>query len=144
MASILSISEFYKLKLNAPMLNNRWSWGAIKNDRSAVFLSVWQDEIKRDDPKDPNSSTWVDILWDELEWSSVNGGANARSERMTHIDLIKAGTPAFALVKIAKDLNKIPREMKEFNSEYLIEILNNFRIYKNNRLQVQLGKKVFL
>ncbi len=142
MASILSISEFYKLKLDAPMLNNRWSWGAIKKDRSAVFLSVWQDEIKRDDPRDPSSSTWVDVLWDEREWMSVNGGANARAERIEHINLIKEGTPAFALIKIAKDVKKMPREMKEFNSEYLIEILNNFRDDKNHRLQVQLGKQI--
>ncbi len=144
MGTILSLSEFYKLKLDAPMINNRWSWGAVKKDNSAVYLSVWQDEIRRDEPKNPDSSTWVDVLWDEDKWRSVNGGETARSERIDHINLIKSGTPAFALIKIAKDTNQIPREMKEFISEYLIEIINNFRTSSDGRVQVEIGKKVWI
>ena len=91
MASILSLTEFFEKKLAAPMVNNRWSWGAVKPDGSAVYLSVWQDEIKRDDPKDPKSPTWVDVLWDEKLWSEVSEASTARNERIKHIDLIKSG-----------------------------------------------------
>jgi len=144
MASILSLTEFFKVKLNAPMLNNRWSWGSIKLDGSAVILSIWQDEIKRDDPKDPLSPSWVDLLWDEAHWNEVNGSTLARDERIKHIDLIKSGTPGFGLIKVARDINAMPREMKEFNSDYLITLKNNFRTTSNGVLQIELGQKFSL
>ena len=141
MSSILSLTEFFAIKLDAPMLNNRWSWGAVRKDQSAVFLSVWQDEIRRDDPKDPKSSTWADLLWSEEVWSRVNGATMARDERLKHIELIKSGIPGFALVKIARDVSAMPRQMKEFNSEYLISIKNNFRTTEGGVLQVELGER---
>jgi len=144
MASILNLTEFFKIKLNAPMLNNRWSWGAIRDDQSAVYLSIWQDEIRRDIPKDPSSNTWADLLWSEEVWAQVNGATVARNERLKHIDLIKSGVPGFALIKIARDVKAMPREMKEFNSEYLISIMNNFRTTEDGVLQAQLGDKVLL
>jgi hypothetical protein len=142
MASILSLTEFFKVKLNAPMLNNRWSWGSIKSDGSAVILSVWQDEIKRDDPKDPLSPTWVDLLWDEVHWNEVNGGSLARDERIKHITLIKSGIPGFGLIKVARDIKAMPREMKEFNSDYLLTLKNNFRTTSSGVLQVEIGEKL--
>jgi len=141
MASILSLTEFFELKLNSPMINNRWSWGAVKPDGSAVYLSVWQDEIRRDDPKDPKSLVWADVLWDEALWNQVNGGSIARDERIKHIELIKTGVPGYALVKIAKDVKAMPREMKEFNSEYLICLKNNFRMTDKGVFQVELGQR---
>lgn len=144
MASILSLTEFFKIKLNAPMLNNRWSWGAIKADGTAVYLSVWQDEIKRDDPKDPNSPTWVDVLWNEKLWREINGATLARDERIQHIDQLKSGVKGYAVVKVAKDIKSMPREMKEFNSEYLINIKNNFRLTDTGSLQVELGSRELL
>jgi hypothetical protein len=142
MTSILSLTEFYKTRLNAPMLNNRWSWGAIKSDRSAIYLSVWQDEIKRDDPKDPKSPTWVDVLWSEEGWNEVNGASMARDERIRHIEDLKSGVPGFALIKVAKDIKIMPRAMKEFNSSYLIQIKNNFRHNSIGGLQAELGDRV--
>lgn len=142
MASILSLTEFFKIKLNSPMLNSRWSWGAVRLDQSAVFLSVWQDEIKRDDQRDPNSQTWVDLLWDENLWAEVNGTSMARDERVNHLNLIKSGIPGYALVKIARDPKAMPRQMKEFNSDYLIRIQNNFRVTESGVVQAQLGERV--
>jgi hypothetical protein len=141
MTSILSLTEFFEKKLDAPMVNNRWSWGAVKPDGSAVYLSIWQDEIKRDDPKDPKSPTWVNVLWDETLWSDVSEASTARNERIKHIELIKMGAPAYALIKIAKDITVIPREMKEFNADYLIVLKNNFRLTGAGILQAELGNR---
>ena len=142
MSSILSLTDFYKIKLKAPMLNKRWSWGAISEDNSKVYLSIWQDRIKRDIPKDPRSDTWADVLRSEEEWSESTDFALARNERVKHIELIRSGMFGFALVKTAKDVKAKPRVMKEFNSEYLIAIKNNFRMTDTGVLQVQLGDKV--
>lgn len=141
MPSSLSLTEFFKIKLNAPMLNNRWSWGAVRDDKSAVYLSIWQDEIKRDNPKDSKSTFWVNVLWSEEMWNEFNLSSLARNERVQHIDLIKSGIPGFGLVKIAKDTNARPREMREFNSEYLFSFKNNFRETETGILQVELGAK---
>lgn len=144
MSSVLSITEFFKIRLNAPLLNSRWSWGAVSADKSAVYLSVWQDEIHRDDPKDPHSPTWVYVLWGEQEWKDKNDGSLARDERVRHLELIKAGTPGYAVVKVAKDVSAMPRQMKEYNSRYLIALKNEFRTDQYGRTQVMLDSKVDL
>ena len=144
MSSILSLTDFYKIKLKSPMLKKRWSWGAVSEDKSAVYLSIWQDEIKRDIPKDPTSLTWTDVMWTEEKWAEFTDSTLARNERVKHVELIKSGVPGFALVTVAKDVKDKPRAMKEFNSEYLPSINNNFRMTENGALQVQLGDKVLL
>jgi len=49
---------------------------------------------------------------------------------------------AYALIKIAKDVTAIPRDMKEFNSEYLRIIKNNFFTDKDGRLIAELGDRL--
>jgi hypothetical protein len=132
MGSLLSLTEFFKIRLGAPLVTTRQSWGAYKLDQSAVYLAVWQDEIKRVD-----GVTWVSVLgWDDI------GSTFGREERIKHIDSIKDGMPAFALVKVAKDIKANPREMKEFNSDYVISIKNHFREPKGEMMQVELGERV--
>ena len=121
MSSILSISEFFKIRLNAPLVNTRWSWGALSEDKKKIYLSIWADEITVADGK-----TWVIILNNDLNTSP------AKQERIDHIDLIK----------IAKDVTAIPRDMKEFNSEYLRIIKNNFFTDKDGRLIAELGDRL--
>ena len=131
MSSILSISEFFKIRLNAPLVNTRWSWGALSEDKKKIYLSIWADEITVADGK-----TWVIILNNDLNTSP------AKQERIDHIDLIKNGLAAYALIKIAKDVTAIPRDMKEFNSEYLRIIKNNFFTDENGRLLAELGDRL--
>lgn len=142
MASILSITEFFKIKLAAPLLNSRWSWGAVRPDGSAVYLSIWQDEIKRDDPKDPLSPTWVNVLWEEKAWIDSGGTSMARDERVRHLDVIKSGVPGFGVIKAAKNIGQRPRQMKEFNSEYLVELKNEFRTSDEGHTLIRVGDKV--
>ena len=144
MASILSITEFFKIKLSAPLLNSRWSWGAVKSDGSGVYLSIWQDEIKRDDPKDPQSPTWVNVLWDEKAWIDSGGTSMARDERVRHLDLVKSGVPAYGVIKVAKNIGQRPRQMKEYNSEYLVELKNEFRMTDEGHMLIRVGNKVIL
>lgn len=131
MSSILSISEFFKIRLNAPLVNTRWSWGALSEDKKKIYLSIWADEITVADGK-----TWVIILNNDLKTSP------AKQERLDHIDLIKNGLSAYALIKIAKDVTAIPRDMKEFNSEYLRIIKNNFFTDENGRHLAELGDRL--
>jgi len=134
MGSLLSLTEFFKIRLEAPLATTRQSWGAYKSDKSAVYLAIWQDEIKRVD-----GVTWVNVLgWDDI------GSTFGREERIKHLDSIKAGMPGFALVKVAKDVKANPREMKEFNSDYVIAIKNNFRHPEGEMMQVELGERVLI
>jgi len=132
MGTLLSLTEFFKTRLGAPLTTTRQSWGAYKSDQSAVYLAVWQDEIKRVD-----GVTWVNVLgWDDI------GSTFGREERIKHLDSIKAGMPAFALIKVAKDVKANPREMKEFNSYYVIAIKNHFREPEGEMMQVELGERI--
>ena len=134
MGTLLSLTEFFKMRLGAPLATTRQSWGAYKSDQSAVYLAVWQDEIKRVD-----GVTWVNVLgWDDI------GSTFGREERIKHLDSIKAGMPAFALIKVAKDVKANPREMKEFNSDYVIAIKNHFRQPEGEMMQVELGERVLI
>jgi hypothetical protein len=134
MGSFLSLTEFFKIRLGAPLINTRQSWGAYKSDQSAVYLAVWQDEIKRVD-----GVTWVNVLG----WGDI-GSTFGREERIKHLDSIKEGMPAFALIKAAKDVKANPREMKEFNADYVIAIKNHFRQPEGEMMQVELGERVLI
>ena len=83
-------------------------------------------------------------MWTEEKWAEFTDSTLARYERAKHIELIKSSVPSFAPVKVAKDVKAKTRAMKDFNSEYLISIENNFRFTGSGVLQVQLGDKVLV
>jgi hypothetical protein len=41
----MTLSQLFE-QLGAPLANVRWSWGAVRESDSAVFLRVWQDECR--------------------------------------------------------------------------------------------------
>lgn len=102
-------------RLGAPLVNARWSWGAVRNSDGVVFLRVWQDEIKRIDgrlfmritdndyfPKhDPSNHGWL--------------------ERLRHIDSVRGGATSYMVMCIARDVKAIPREVQSFNRDEVFQ-----------------------
>jgi hypothetical protein len=43
----ISLSDLFSKKLKSPLLNARWSWGAI-NANNAVVLRVFQHEFEKE------------------------------------------------------------------------------------------------
>jgi hypothetical protein len=44
----VTLTEFFAY-LEAPLANQRWSWGAVRPSDGAVLLRVWQDEQRKMD-----------------------------------------------------------------------------------------------
>ena len=103
----MSLSELFAY-LGAPLANNRWSWGAIRNRDGAVFLRVWQDEWQKVDGRRAVRITDNQFFADAAD----NLGY---SERLRHIDLLRNGNPGFMIMCLANDLAANPRTIHSFN-----------------------------
>lgn len=85
--SRMGINAFFRDVLHAPVANARWSWGAVDERSRRVFLRLWR----------------MDIV--TLEGQRVirvlgrNGGNRPGwNERVRHIELIKSGHAAYAVM----------------------------------------------
>jgi hypothetical protein len=80
------INAFFQEVLHAPVLNARWSWGAVDERTRRVFLRVWSKEV---------------VNHEDATLYRVLGDASSRpgwSERKRHVELIKSGYAAFAVL----------------------------------------------
>lgn len=94
--------------LGAPLANVRWSWGAVRPSDSAVFLRVWQDEVKK-----INGKRFARVI-------SVFEGSNERlghAERVEQVARIRAGARSYMVMCLAKDAKASPREILSFNED---------------------------
>ncbi len=106
----MSISNLFE-RIGAPLANIRWSWGGVSPDE-VVFLRVWQNETKRRDGR----------LWAQLTHHQEFLG-NERDlgyqERNRHVNLILAGSACYLVMCEARDLQEVPRVIKNFNDREL-------------------------
>jgi hypothetical protein len=93
-------------ELGAPLQNQRWSWGGVKEIDKSVFLGVWQHGTKKIEGK---RYVWVS----DVEGADESLGAR---ERLKHIELITAGYTPYMVMCAAEDEEAHPRVMKDFNS----------------------------
>ncbi|MEP7187166.1 MAG: HNH endonuclease signature motif containing protein [Rhodanobacter sp.] len=83
----LRINAFFRDVLHAPVANVRWSWGAVDERTRRLFLRLWRTDIK----------TVLGIQQIRvLSNSQIN--RPGRSERARHLELIRSGYAAFAVV----------------------------------------------
>lgn len=85
--SQLRINAFFRDVLHAPVANDRWSWGSVDEARRCVFLRLWAEDVEQQKdfstirvlgPRQTNSNGW--------------------SERQRHLELVRAGYDAYAIV----------------------------------------------
>lgn len=84
--SDLRINAFFQDVLHAPVLNARWSWGSVDERTRRVFLRLWREEV---------------VNQGGAKLHRVLGDPSKRpgwSERARHVDLIKSGYAAFAIL----------------------------------------------
>lgn len=98
-------------RLGAPLVNARWSWGAVRDRDGVVFLRVWQDEIKRIDGRLFMRITANDYF---LNHDPANHGW---LERLRHIESVRGGATSYMVMCVAKHVNAIPREVQSFNRD---------------------------
>ena len=99
----MSITALFA-ELGAPLVNMRWSWGAVSEDLGRVYLRVWEDEIEDDD--------------DERYVNPLGWGDRAppgRRERERHVELIRQGAEPYCILCRAHDPKASPRRILSFN-----------------------------
>lgn len=81
------ISAFFRHVLHAPFVSSRWSWGAVDERKRRVFLRLWRLDIE-----ERAGTRWIRVLRltssERLGWK----------ERKRHLDLVRLGYAAFAVV----------------------------------------------
>ncbi|WP_440615259.1 hypothetical protein [Cysteiniphilum sp. 6C5] len=107
----MSLSKLFE-KIKAPLKNNRWSWGGIRND-GIVCLRIWQDEKEKLDDKRlffrlTNHQKYIDRQ-DDLGYK----------ERLKHIELILSGAEVYLIMCKAKDGDAVPRSIESYNKKDL-------------------------
>ena len=94
--------------VGAPLANSRWSWGAVRPVDGAVFLRVWQDEVRKSGKRYLARVTAIA----HFQGDECNLGF---AERMRHIELIRQGARSFMIMCEAKDVHASPRAIGKFN-----------------------------
>ena len=108
----MSPSAFFN-RLQAPLLNVQWSWGAVRPD-GIVILRVWGDQTQPIDGK-----RFVRLTHHSIFRGIANNGYN---ERIRHVAAIQAGADAYAVMCNAVDDLAEPREIRSFDDRTLIHL----------------------
>ena len=101
--------DFFAM-LCAPLVNPRWSWGAVRKSDGAVILRVWKD-----DSRSHNGRDFVRINWKSRR--AADRVSHGRRERVAHVELIMGGARCYLIICEAEDPRAKPRRVKRFNSE---------------------------
>jgi putative restriction endonuclease len=112
--SEIKISRFYEEILGVKLKNPAWSWGAIDLASNRVFLSVWNDRVKKD-----GNGEKVHVLWKEKEKS------HGYPERRKHLEAIQHGATGIGILCETVDLNtNKTRKIKTFDDQQLLLLGN--------------------
>jgi hypothetical protein len=104
------VEQFYRVRLRAPLVNPRWSWGAVRESDQSVFLRVWQDE------KIKLNGRWYMRLTANAHFAA-HPGTLGWQERRRHLELVKNGRPAYMVMREAVDPTADPRTIRDFNQD---------------------------
>lgn len=105
--SATSVTEIF-VRLGAPLVNQRWSWGAIRASDGAVLLRVWQDQTCRVD-----DARYV-LVANHAAFAGDAATAGYQ-ERIRHLEAIRGGAPSFLVMVEVKDPKAEPRTIKSVN-----------------------------
>jgi hypothetical protein len=107
----MSIGDFFRDTLHAPLGNTRWSWGAVNPKTGQLFLRVWVDERETVSGVDQ-----IHVLG--TDWSSRSPGY---PERQRQVELLRAGTEGYGVLCVAENpATRGARKIKEFDQQTLL------------------------
>lgn len=105
----MTLSEIFK-RLGAPLINTRWSWGAVRVNDGVVFLRVWQDRKIRLD------GHWYMMLTHHERYIGDENSLGYK-ERLDHVKKIRQGSCCYMIMCCAVNTLTTPRKIKSFNSD---------------------------
>ena len=104
----MSLTELFK-KIDAPLANQRWSWGSKRSDGSIV-LRGWQDRKEKIEGK------WYMMIAHHEKYAD-NQDNLGYQERLSHIQAIKEGNKCYMVMCLAKNAKTSPRSIKSYNQK---------------------------
>jgi hypothetical protein len=100
--------DFFAM-LGAPLVNVRWSWGAIRKRDTTVFLRVWDDDVKTREGRQ-----FVRVCRTASQVDSTHLG---HRERIKHVDRVRGGARCYLVMCTAVDPAEVPRRVLQFNDK---------------------------
>jgi len=122
--------------LEAPLKNQRWSWGSISShDTEMVILRVWKDEVKEEDG-------YSQVL---LTSKSKFEGKNkpGYEERKEHIKIFNQFRKGYVVICEAQDIRARSRAIRSYDPTVLFPI-ERITQDKNGDFWGKLGKAVLV
>lgn len=107
----MTISRFFRDRLGAPLLDTRWSWGALSPSTGHVYLRVWDHEFGT-----LNGRRCVRITDSELPDPADPGDR----ERHAHVQEIERGVKTYCVVLTAVDPQESPLRIESFDGVALM------------------------
>lgn len=107
----MTISRFFRDRLGAPLLDTRWSWGAISPSTGHVYLRVWDHEFGT-----LNGRRCVRITDGELP----NPADPGDRERHAHVQESEKGVKTYGVVLTAVDPQERPLRIESFDETVLL------------------------
>ena len=102
--------DFFAM-LGAPLVNVRWSWGAIREHDRTVFLRVWNDEVQTREGRQ-----FVRVCRTASQVDSTNRG---HRERVKRVDRVRGGARCYLIMCTAVDPAVSARRVRQFNAKDL-------------------------
>lgn len=93
--------------LGAPLVNPRWSWGAVRKADGAVFLRIWEDRMQEHE-----GCRYFQITHSRKYRDKPNN--NGDQERLRQVELVRKGAPCYLIMCEAEDVAASPRKIKRF------------------------------
>lgn len=109
-----NITDYFTY-LQAPLVNWRWSWGALRPSDGALFLRVWGDEHIWRDKVRYYRITAHDVFKNKPDDRGWN-------ERLRHLDLLREPhrtAPTYLVICTAKDTKADPRVIADYDKSSL-------------------------
>ncbi|MEM6394112.1 MAG: HNH endonuclease [Planctomycetota bacterium] len=121
--------------MNAPLANQRWSWGAIDELNDRVFLRVWEEEVRTED-----GLLAVKIFADQRPDSDqrVRPGY---TERARHLERINSGSRGYVVFCRAVD-HVTKTQIADYRQETVSPIIGIKTIEQNGYVMALLGEPV--
>jgi hypothetical protein len=111
-----SITDYFR-RLNAPLLNSRWSWGSVREEDQALFLRVWGDQSITQ-----GASRYYRLTaYSAFESKPKDRGWLERQRHLAMLQDTNRKAPTYMVICTAKDTASEPRAIADFDPNTLFE-----------------------
>lgn len=104
----------------AKQKNAMWSWCGINEEEKSVYLSVWTDYKNNHGEKSKDYYTIQESDWGVNNSGGFSPARNDHDEKLNKV--FNDGFKAYGYFVVARDKNKVPREIDETKTSFVFEL----------------------